>query len=265
MGGKILIASFILCFSVSAAFASSLDGWWQRSDQGWFFYHDRPIKKKEGKEKPSTPPAAPGKDDGLLFSGRMRKKGEELLSKALEYPTAGNVKAYMEFNKLMLSIADNYAVAWQKVLMQNPDLGTGVPEGDSDKDIYYQTTALKNAGLLRALSKRAGLFFFYKSACSYCQRQAGYLAQFIAKYPFFTVEAVSMDGGVLPEFPDTVADNGIAERLGVGTVPALFLAFPPNRFDRIATGLLNPRGIERSLVLYDQEIDTDYSGAVGLP
>jgi conjugal transfer pilus assembly protein TraF len=265
MGRKVLIVSFICCFSVSAAFASSPGGWWQRSDQGWFFYHDRPVKKKEDKEGPSTLPAPPGKDDGLLFSGRMRKKGEELLSRALEYPTAANVKAYMEFNKLMLSIADNYAVAWQKVLMQNPGLGTGVPEGDTDKDIYYQATALKNAELLRALSKRAGLFFFYKSTCPYCERQAGYLAQFLAKYPFFTVKAVSMDGGVLPQFPDTVADNGIAERLGVGTVPALFLAFPPDRFDRIATGLLNPQGIERSLVLYDQEIDTDYSGAVGLP
>ncbi len=258
----ILVA--ILSITVGAAFASDPGGWWQKNDQGWFFYHDLP-KKKEQKEEPRAASPSPQSSDKQLFSEKMRKKGEELLSKSLEYPTPENMKAYMEYNKLMLKMANNYSEAWQKVLMEHPDLMTGVPEGDNDKDIYYRITAEKNENSLRGLAQRAGLFFFYSSTCPYCRRQAQYLAQFMAKYPFFVVKAVSIDGGALPEFPNTVADNGIAERLGVETVPAIFLAFPPNRFDRISTGVLNPQAIERSLLLYDQKIDTDYSGAVSQP
>jgi conjugal transfer pilus assembly protein TraF len=265
MTRKVIVAFAVFCLSVTTAYASDPGGWWKQSDQGWFFYHGAPPKEKAPGEKPPPLSATPKSDDTRPFSQRMREKGERLLSRALEHPTTENVGAYMEFNKVMLSIADNYAVAWQKVLMEHPDLATGVPEGDSDKDIYYRQTALKNAGTLRALSKRAGLFFFYSSTCPYCRREARYLSQFLAKYPFFAVKAVSIDGGALPEFSDTVTDNGIAERLGVRTVPAIFLAFPPNSFARISTGILNAEGIERSLVLYDQKIDTDYSGAVRRP
>jgi len=40
---------------------------------------------------------------------------------------------------------------------------------------------------------------------------------------------VSLDGGVLPDFPNAVTDNGIAASLNVTVVPALFLAVPGSR------------------------------------
>jgi conjugal transfer pilus assembly protein TraF len=240
--------------------AATGDGaWWHKSDQGWFFYHDAPLSTKpEAKPQPSPTPAPTGSPE--LFTARMQKKGQELLSKALEYPTAENVRAYMEYNKLMLNISGNFALAWKKVLMENPQLGTDVPVEDSDYDIYYKQKQISDTETLRSLAGRAGLFFFYRSSCPYCQRQARYLSQFLAEFPFFTVKAVSIDGGALPEFSDTMPDNGISERLGVTTVPAIFLAFPPNNFARISTGIINSRDLERSLLDYVQKVDTDYSG-----
>lgn len=38
--------------------------------------------------------------------------------------------------------------------------------------------------------------------------------------------AISLDGGVLPEFPDAVPDNGLAARLGVAVTPALYMVNP---------------------------------------
>jgi conjugal transfer pilus assembly protein TraF len=41
-----------------------------------------------------------------------------------------------------------------------------------------------------------------------------------------TVFPVSLDGGGLPEYPSAMTDNGIAAKLEVRVVPAVFLAVP---------------------------------------
>jgi len=236
--------------------------WWERGDEGWFFYKD-PLKEGEKKEEevktvevPETPPEP-------LFTERMKRWGEELLSRAMENPTIENVKAYMQYNNLMMRLSENFSLSWQKALMRYPELASPVPVSDVDKDLYFETEKEREREIIYELSKKGGLFFFYEGSCPYCERQAYYLNRFRVEYPFFVIKPVSLDGSMLPEFPDTVMDNGISQRLGVTTVPSLFLAFPPDRFERISTGLITAGELKRRLIWYARKIDTSfYSGFI---
>ncbi len=262
--GLSLISLLLVVLFALPAYSQSK--WWERRDEGWFFYKDPP---KEEEKKPDAKVEIPPVVDPFRhekpeppFTERMKKRGEELLSRAMESPTIDNVRAYMEHNNLMMKLSENFSLAWQKVLMMHPELGGPAPVSDADKDLYFGMVKKKEREILMGLSREAGLFFFYSASCPSCERQAAHLRRFMAEYPYFTVKAVTLDGGVLPEFPGTMMDNGIASRLGVERVPSIFLAFPlSDRFGRISDGLLTMDELKRRLVWYASEIDTNnYSG-----
>lgn len=260
-------------FSQMTGDGTMADRWWLKHDEGWYFYHEEPaMQEEEIKEQQQTeaavfgaPPASSPLSAGQagapepLFTESMKKKGEELLSTAMEKPTTENVKAYMEHNKAMMDISSAFSVVWQKVLMTNPELEASTPASDADKDIYFKVEEEKEREALMKLSQQTGLFFIYSSTCHYCKRMAIRLRQFMYSYPYFTVKAISMDGGILPEFPDSEVDNGITQRLGIDKVPVVLLALPPDRFDPIANSLITGADLKRRLLWYAQETSSNYS------
>jgi len=240
--------------------------WWERHDEGWFFYNEPPppepeeVLPPEGETpvQPATvkPPALemPQKSEpGPLWSERMERKGKELLSRAIENPTLENVTAYAEHNKRMIEASDKFARMWQLAKMMHPELEAPGPGTEADKDIFFKVQREIEHEKLEELSREAGLFFFFSGSCPYCKRQAVRLRSFLKEHPSFVVKAVSLDGGILEEFPEADLDNGISKRLGVESVPAIFLAFPPDRFERISSGILATGELERRLLYYVEE------------
>jgi len=267
---KALVLISLLLTVLFALTAYSQPYWWEKEDEGWFFYKDHPWeeeKKEEVKEekKPEVKRESPAPGPEPLFTERMKKRGEELLSRAMEEPTIENVKAYMEYNNLVMKLSENFSLAWQKALMMYPEFEGPVPVSDADKDLYFQSVRKREQEILQGLSREAGLFFLYSSSCPHCERQALHLRRFMAEHPYFVVKPVSSDGGVLPEFPETMMDNGIFSRLGVDKVPSIFLAFPPDRFERISVGLLTADELKRRLIWYASEIDTTYYNNLSRP
>ncbi|MFA5353788.1 MAG: conjugal transfer protein TraF [Thermodesulfovibrionales bacterium] len=261
---SIHIACVLTLATLTPAFAQDQPRWWEQNNQGWFFYNeepkDEPIEKKPPAQEPPPVGAAPSASPPL-FTEQMKQEGARLLSSALENPTPANIKAYMEHNKAMMQASSNFSLVWQKVLMENPQLASGTPMADSTKDLYYRENKKAEDNKLMGLAQQAGIFFIYSSSCQYCQRQAQYLQAFLRAYPF-SYKAISIDGGVFPEFPDTIIDNGISGTLQVDTVPAIFLAFPPDRFDRISTGVMTPEELRRRLLWYVEEVDNSVSHSV---
>lgn len=222
--------------------------WWHEHDDGWFFYDDpalmvetkkepAPEPQKDPEPKEETKPLPTEKP--LLASEQLKRKGEELLSNAVTEPTEENVKAYMAHNKQMIDQADRFALLWQAMLMKYPELS---------KNVSTDMVAKETEDSVRGLRYSAAILFVYSSTCPYCQKVAPNVAEFQRKYDF-TVLPVSMDGIALPEFANnTLSDNGISTRLGIETVPAIFLAFPgENRFEHLATGFVSTVELERKI------------------
>lgn len=150
---------------------SKPDKWWERDKEGWFFYKDKP------KEAPKVEKQAPVMEEvravpAKPFTERMKDKEQELMSKAMENPTHENVKEYMLFNKARLEMSENFALMWQKVMMQYPELNAKDYYSTQDKDLVFERERKVKQTTLEKLSQTAALFFFYTSNCEFCKRQA---------------------------------------------------------------------------------------------
>lgn len=241
---------FLLITFYFVPFAYSLQGnkWWQKSDEGWFFYKDPPKavkdkpKDKAVEDKPRDRKIETQKPkDEPLATEVLKRQTERFLSEAMVEPTEANVKRYMEHQKRMMQLADRFALIWQRVLMKYPELYAQVSTEGVNEEIKQAIFELR---------EKAGLFFIYSSSCPHCLRMAEVIKDFREKYGFMVIP-VTIDGGILPEFPDTQFDNGISMMLGIQTVPAVFLAYPyEDRFEPINTGFISLPDLERRLYHY---------------
>jgi len=244
----LIISIIIICFAYTVHAQDnrkdSRDTWWTDKDEGWFFYNERYIPEKE--EGVVITRSEPSKDEPL-FTEKMQQTGKELMSKAMENPTEENVMAYMEYNKAMLALSDNFSKAWQKLIMKYPHLLF-------DQGLTYAAKDIEKA--IDSLKEEAGLYFIHSSSCTACQKQAKTLKEFEKKYGM-TIFPITLDNP-LPEYPNAETDNGIAQRLNVTSVPSIFIVFPESKkIELISQGFVDVFELERRLYNYAQPIDKE--------
>lgn len=183
----------------------------------------------------------------------MREKAEALLDRALEEPSAEHVKEYLVHQKKLLDRSEEVAQVWKVVLMQHPELDAtvGHPLSAVGADLTKAALAQEKDRTLLDLSERSGLLYFFSGDCVVCSTQSALLSTFASGYGFKVVP-ISLDGAPDPVFPGTRIDQGVAKRLGVETLPAIFLARPPDQIVRIGTGLLTAEEISDRLLLLEK-------------
>ncbi len=148
--------------------------------------------------------------------------------------------------------ASRFAAATQRAVQLDPFLDeiTQRPIANFAANLVNAQTAKQRAALLAEASPRqAGVLFFFRSDCPYCEAQAPLLTTLGDRHGF-SVLAVSLDGAPLPNglFPAYRRDAGQAQALGVVSTPALFLARPPDRVVPLAQGLLSLSQLEERLI-----------------
>lgn len=248
---------FMLAFLVFAVFtvntvAAQNTKWWEKQDEGWFFYHD-PKTDTDYESPPSVSMPNSNPDSPPLATDLVKQEGERLLSEAMVNPTEQNVASYMRFQKESMDMSQKFAYVWQRMLMKYPDLYMSTGTELVNEDIQQAVTML---------GTQAGLFFVYSSGCESCQRSVAIVSEFRRKYDGFVVLPVTLDAP-LPELAEiTRPDNGISGRLGVETVPSWYLAYPgEDRFEYIGSGYMALSELERRLYRYAITEDMGLSAA----
>ena len=220
-----LIAFLCLSFPLRA-------GYFDRHAEGWYWYEalelphkEEPVKKQEKKPEKTVKVVAPPTPTEIIAS--FKRELERRRDRALVYPTLENVKAYQEFQQVMMVRAELFGQRWQEVVFTHPQLDYTVkhPISQVGRHLYNDRQRKQVEDKIRGLAKTHGLFFFFKDECDYCHQFAPIVKAFSDKYGW-AVLAISIDGSKLPEFPGSVADNGAIERLGVEVYPTL-LAIEP--------------------------------------
>lgn len=209
---------------------------------GWLWYRDPSVAPKP---KPPTPPKArPAQGAGTAgpatwSTAWIRATLPRLLDQAVQNPTPDNVRAYLALQKLSVNRAQNYAEMAKMVTQSDASLdeNTRYPSASA---AAQATTERAQQGLvsgLQALSKSAGLFFFFRSDCPYCHRDLSVLRT-LQLMTGIKIIAVSLDGAGIDDslFPRYLIDNGQAARLGIRATPAFFLVRPPNMSDVVEIG-----------------------------
>lgn len=237
--------------------ATSAGEWFGRQAEGWFWYEDPP--KDEVKQQEKVPPAAnatttmptqvapPPKEVLRAFQERL----ENAQAQAIMQPSHEHVAAYLYLQKQAMDNSERFANIWQQVVWMTPELDhTQVrPTSPLAIQAYYDARNENTKQSLQQFAETHGLFYFFRSSCPYCQRFAPVLKSFAQRHGFH-VTAISMDGGTTLEFPDSRGDNGTARRLGIQTVPAVYLVEPKTRsVQPVSFGLIGPAELEERLMM----------------
>ena len=223
--------------------------YWRRAREGWFWQIDPPAPPKPVLPKPvePKPETAPPKSDreraqdrDLAALAAFKVNLERALNAATQNPNESNVAQFLELWAQARSKASVFSDVATATAVRMPwidsTLAGGRPSQPNAMRAFDSIQMQDRDQLLAEMAQSYGLYFFFRRNCAYCHIQAPMLAQFQEKYGF-TVYAVSLDGGTLPEFPNAKRDNGLAQKvadaIGVPSqhfvVPAVILAKPATK------------------------------------
>jgi conjugal transfer pilus assembly protein TraF len=199
--------------------------------EGFYWYREREPVLVVPAPPPSVQATPPTKRPELVEFEAMQAQLEELKKVAIMDPSIANLRAFMRYQGMVLDKAGTFAEQWQRTLALSPDLDTSDrirPTNTAAARSFDERQGEADRAALAAYAKTHGLYFYFRSDCPYCHAFAPVVKRF-ADNTGFTVMAISLDGGVLPDFPQARRDNGSAARViegGITTVPALVLMDP---------------------------------------
>ena len=197
---------------------------------GWHFYCDRKEERQEAEpapaQPPSEPPAARASQSATERIMELRRALEEARAEAILDPTPAKVAAYLELQRAALQRAAVFSDAFRRTVWATPELDYTLkrPVGALAKQVWSDERRQARDRALANLKNRYGLIYLGHAGCAGCKVFGPLLRAFAMRHGL-DVLAVSLTGAVLEGWPEAVADNGRAARLGLGNapVPALVL------------------------------------------
>lgn len=251
--------------------AQDADGsrYFQRAEEGWFWYETDPEPTSELQSEPpapiepldpvppsselpriETPVVAPPDAPKPLSAAWFRENLDRYRDQAIDDPTSENVEAYLYLQRIALERAGAFAEASAAAAVKDPWL-----DANSERPIATYAAQAMDAQadaaretVLAEIAKEAGILFFYQAQCPLCDSQAGVL-KLASDVHGFEVIAVSLDGskpkGGITDFRQ---DDGQAARLGVAALPATFLVRPPDRIELLAQAPLDLQTLGRRII-----------------
>ncbi len=195
---------------------------------GWHFYCDRQEEAQETDRAPVPPtsPSAGNEQSATERIAAMRKALEEARAEAILDPTPAKVTAYLRLQQETLQRAAAFSDAFRRTVWATPELDYTLrrPVGALAKQVWSDQRRQNRDAALARLGERYGLIYLGHAGCAGC-KVFGPLLRAFAKRHGLDVLAVSLTGEALEGWPEAVADDGRAARLGLGNapVPALVL------------------------------------------
>ena len=223
-------------------------GFLERKAEGWHWYEDRKHDDREHEDREQEKQKE--QENSSERVSNLKADLENKLNLAIDIPTEENLIAYMELQNRLLEKSQNFSDMWQRVIYTNPhlDYTTQFPVSQSARHIYLDEERKQTKQIIKNLSQEYGLVFFFKGDCPYCHGFAPVVKRFAQTYGL-EVLAVTLDGGTVPEFPNPQRDNGTAQNLGVGAVPALIAVHPATRkVIPLAYGMVSESEIEQRII-----------------
>jgi len=188
---------------------------------GWHFYCDREDEAPEVESAPVPP--VPSSGPAQSASERieaMRKALAEARAEAILDPTPANVTAYLRLQQETLQRAAAFSDAFRRTVWATPELDYTLkrPVGALAKQVWSDRRREARDAALARLGERYGLIYLGHAGCAGCKVFGPLLRAFASRHDL-DVLAVSLTGERLEGWPEAVADNGRAARLGLGGGP----------------------------------------------
>lgn len=233
---------------------STEESFFEKSEEGWFWYKDtRPPEEQEQEpeQQPADPNSPAPKGPPAFSVAWLKENLPRYLNLAIDEPTPENVRAFLLIQRVMLDKSENFARAVQEQVIGDALVDEGVRRGLSTLASHEldQKAMDGRTDLLKLLSEKIGIFFFFSKDCQLCQAQFPILETFqrrndIAVYGIATDGSNPGDVGIAWR-----PDAGLADRLGITEMPTLILVTPSGDSTQIAQGLLSLTELEQRTVI----------------
>lgn len=278
--GKFLFLLVVLDLSINPAFlkadfqsisaskspASRESSFFEKRAEGWHWYEDalkaNKVEEERGQKLNQPSHSLPGNPTEKIEA--QRKELEQKLHAAIVEPTRQNIIAYIIAQRALMDQSQQFSEAWKRVVMTTPSLDETLiyPVDQNARHIYYNEQHKELQQRIKNLAQEYGLFFFFRKNCPYCHGFAPIVKRFSEKYGW-SVLAISLDGGTLPEFPHAKRDNGIVTHLQIAHVPALIALHPKTRkLIPLAYGMVSETEIEERVEILTKSITSSVRGRV---
>lgn len=198
---------------------------------GWHWY-PHPLDESQKviplklKQPIQSKAILPSDDDPLTQLKQIQTELKRKRARAVLYPTRTNILDYLQYQKAMvLDKASLFSDQYRRLVWGSPELNYELkrPTAQFAKATWNQQQRQQIEQHLMALSKKIGLFFYFRSDCPYCHRFAAVLKQLSTQFGF-SILPISLDGPGLAEFPNPQQDTGQFAQMSQDKqiVPALF-------------------------------------------
>lgn len=242
---------------------AGFDQFYEEKEKGWYWYEqnqqpeeDKPISKPS--TQPTVIPPSASQDvqsERPLSQKWFRENFEKYRDAAMNNPHDQEaMRTYLYLEKYMVDRAMAFGYERQKAIYSDPFLDSTARRSTANFGMRSMNidAANQRKGVLKRLSERSGIVFFFRSDDDYSAQQAPLLIN-IGKHYGFSIKPVSIDGNNLPNSPWNDSEIGInqgqAEALGVQKLPAMFLyVADTNEFEMIAQGLQAQTQLEHRIM-----------------
>ena len=179
------------------------------SMRGWYFYEEPPQVVIPIESTLATKP--PTYKSYRDFNEALKQEFEEIQTRAIYDPTPENVQAYNSALRTISNNAVRFGMLSVTQNWQDPNSGSSLsaPNGAG-----LQLDLDKQRQQIGQIVNRYAIFYFIDKNCKYCSVEANELKRLEYTYNI-TVRVISLDGTILPQYPEPTADNGISRKLGV--------------------------------------------------
>ena len=262
--GKPVRAILVSVAIAAAASSAHAQSFFKRGGEGYFWYETPPPpaepvqleKKPEPPPETSQAPEPPANTGTQPFSTAwLRDNLPVLLEKAMDSGKREDMEAYLYAQRIALDKAQNFAHLQQLVVKTDPilDENNRMPLDTFIRQTVLATNKEQKDEVTKHLASKGGVFMFFDSSCSHCEKQFPVIGMLKERYGFET-RFVSVDGKPLPGMDDWIPDTGQFQSLNLKLTPTVVYAVPPNNFYVIAQGAMSASGlVDRLLVVAESE------------
>lgn len=179
---------------------------------GRWFYCSLPSPQPDEAAKPQAPPQTSAVERLEVITGELR----ELKARAILEPTAPNITAYIRFQREQLNRASLFSDVWQRAIWQDPSLDYTLerPVGTLAKRAWSDARHAERDDVMRKLSQRYGLFYFFAASCGACETMSP-IVRSVAQTWRIELRAISTDGGSSKHFERYTVETNQRARMGL--------------------------------------------------
>ncbi|WP_404851726.1 type-F conjugative transfer system pilin assembly protein TraF (plasmid) [Enterobacter asburiae] len=219
-------------------------------EEGWQWYNPN---AEESRPEPAPPHTLQEKLAGMTPSEQkkvLQQATREALDTALMYPSAENFRRFMLLQNFWTDRATDFTQSAKIARLKYPELDYNLKRSHNNGSVQARVAEEKKVQLaaVSQVAQQYGLFFFYRGNNAVDSLMAGVIRSFCEERGI-SLMAVSVDGKISDQLPQSRRDSGQAEKMKVSHFPATFLVDPRSQqWQPLAWGFVSHDELDTQIV-----------------